>query len=284
MKIYGTVTDISEKTELAKAKLQFEVEGTELLTVFTDNQGRFEAEQDLSSYIGKQLKVTVEKDNYEDRQLLREISREDIAIDIELAAVKLVDAQAVVPEKKTEKKPYVEPVKPTNNRMMIVVGAACAVVLAIVVIYYATRPEVNIKSFQAAPKTIIKGKSAKLRWRTKKAETVTIKEIGPELLGPNGEIEVTPQRTTTYTLIAKGKNSRAIKRCKVIVKKPMGPIVPAVPMHGLQITNETACKKWCAQHHDTCRKCSELRTCGPGYERVKSWTGTGKDWFACKKR
>lgn len=48
-------------------------------------------------------------------------------------------------------------------------------------------------------------------------------------------------------------------------------------------TNEQKCKKWCREHPE-CAECSTLRGCGPGYEHLRSWTGAGKNWHACKKK
>lgn len=44
------------------------------------------------------------------------------------------------------------------------------------------------------------------------------------------------------------------------------------------------CEKWCSEHPDKCDKCSTKVGCGSGYKKVKSWTGYGKNWYACKKR
>ena len=48
-------------------------------------------------------------------------------------------------------------------------------------------------------------------------------------------------------------------------------------------TNKEACEKWCREHSE-CVKCSTKKGGGRGYKHLKSWTGRGKNWHACKKR
>ena len=43
-----------------------------------------------------------------------------------------------------------------------------------------------------------------------------------------------------------------------------------------------ACKKWCAGN-PKCSYCSKHVGCGVGYKNMKSWTGRGKNYYACKK-
>jgi hypothetical protein len=47
--------------------------------------------------------------------------------------------------------------------------------------------------------------------------------------------------------------------------------------------NHRACQDWCAAN-DECVKCDTNRACGRGYKRLKSWTGKGTNWHACKRR
>jgi hypothetical protein len=42
------------------------------------------------------------------------------------------------------------------------------------------------------------------------------------------------------------------------------------------------CKEWCAQNEE-CGKCMPLLPCPPGTKKLKSWTGFGKNWYACSK-
>jgi hypothetical protein len=48
-------------------------------------------------------------------------------------------------------------------------------------------------------------------------------------------------------------------------------------------SHEQACNAWCDANPD-CAKCSDSVGCGRGYKKIKSWTGYGKNWYACKKR
>lgn len=48
--------------------------------------------------------------------------------------------------------------------------------------------------------------------------------------------------------------------------------------------NRAACESWCQAHKPTCVFCSTYRNCGNDYDNMKSWTGQGTNWHACKKR
>jgi hypothetical protein len=48
--------------------------------------------------------------------------------------------------------------------------------------------------------------------------------------------------------------------------------------------HEAACNKWCAENKPDCDHCSPMSGCGSGYDTIKSWTGRGKNWHACKRR
>lgn len=47
--------------------------------------------------------------------------------------------------------------------------------------------------------------------------------------------------------------------------------------------HKAQCEEWCAAN-SSCSKCSDKVGCGRGYKKIKSWTGRGKNWYACKKR
>lgn len=49
-------------------------------------------------------------------------------------------------------------------------------------------------------------------------------------------------------------------------------------------SNLQACKNWCNANKPQCVKCSSLKNCGIGYKNMKSWTGHGKNYHACRKR
>ncbi len=46
--------------------------------------------------------------------------------------------------------------------------------------------------------------------------------------------------------------------------------------------NHRLCEQWCNAHKPECRKCSTIRTCGPSHRRMRSWTGVGRNWHACR--
>lgn len=45
--------------------------------------------------------------------------------------------------------------------------------------------------------------------------------------------------------------------------------------------NRTDCESWCAGE-ERCKKCSDSIGCGRGFTELKSFTGSGKNWFACR--
>jgi hypothetical protein len=60
--------------------------------------------------------------------------------------------------------------------------------------------------------------------------------------------------------------------------------VSGTPLPEAASANEAICKDWCERNKPECSMCSHLPGCTPGYAPIKSWRGTGRDWFACKKR
>ena len=46
--------------------------------------------------------------------------------------------------------------------------------------------------------------------------------------------------------------------------------------------NKADCEEWCAGN-ELCEKCSTLKGCGKDYTSMKSWTGAGTNWHACRK-
>ena len=49
------------------------------------------------------------------------------------------------------------------------------------------------------------------------------------------------------------------------------------------VKHEQACRAWCDGRED-CDHCSTMRNCGTGYDTMRSWTGYGKNWHACKRK
>ncbi len=46
--------------------------------------------------------------------------------------------------------------------------------------------------------------------------------------------------------------------------------------------NRVACRQWCNANKPRCRMCSTVPTCGPSHRRLKSFTGPGRNWYACR--
>jgi len=86
----------------------------------------------------------------------------------------------------------------------------------------------NISYFTATPSTIKLGEKSTLSWEVNNSTSVEIDE-GIGLVSPTGSIEVSPLKTTTYTLLAKNIRTdeesgalvggSAIKLCSVTVEK-----------------------------------------------------------------
>ena len=84
MKIYGIVTDAIEEKPLAKSKVVLYIGEIELVTFYSDKDGKFQVEQKLDQHIGETLICHVKKDNFNHREVTYKIGDEDIRLDIEL--------------------------------------------------------------------------------------------------------------------------------------------------------------------------------------------------------
>ncbi|MCS6885589.1 MAG: OmpA family protein [Acidobacteriota bacterium] len=73
-------------------------------------------------------------------------------------------------------------------------------------------------SLTAEPSAISRGEQARLRWATQNADRVDFPGIGT--FGPNGELEVAPFESTTYTATARGKGGEATASARVTVTAP----------------------------------------------------------------
>ena len=47
--------------------------------------------------------------------------------------------------------------------------------------------------------------------------------------------------------------------------------------------NRAECNAWCDAHAE-CVRCDTRRGCGPGLANLRSWTGPGRNWHACRER
>ncbi len=164
MKIYGIVTDAAEEKPLAKSKVVLYIGEIELVTFYSDKDGKFQIEQKLDQHIGETLICHVEKDNFNPREVTYKIGDEDIRLDIELVPierekpVELPKEEIVPPSppppETTPKPPRAEP---SNKKWLkIAIGIAAVIVVAIgayFVISHERRPEpVHRPALRPAPR------------------------------------------------------------------------------------------------------------------------------------
>jgi len=222
MKIYGIITDAAEEKPLAKSKVVLYIGEIELVTFYSDKDGKFQVEQKLDQHIGETLICHVEKDNFKPREVTYKIEDEDIRLDIELIPI---EREKPVEPPKEEIVPPPPPPPPPNMKWIKIAIAVGALIVAGIVVYFLIpgkrvieKPE--IISFDANPSQIMKGTSSTLSWQTSKAEEVEISDIGKISL--SGSRKVSPRETTTYTLMARNEEGKEVGR-KVTVK--VSPII-----------------------------------------------------------
>jgi hypothetical protein len=93
-------------------------------------------------------------------------------------------------------------------------------------------------SVVVSPSTINQGASATLTWTSTNADSVEISGV-PEATSPSGVVNVTPNQTTTYTVIARGVQPSAPVTVTVTVITlvvPPPPPPPPPPVFPVQIT------------------------------------------------
>ncbi|MCS7301044.1 MAG: hypothetical protein NZ556_05770, partial [Fimbriimonadales bacterium] len=93
-----------------------------------------------------------------------------------------------------------------------------------------TRPQpVQIEEFVAQPAQITAGETATLRWTVRNADKVLIEPALGEF-DPNRQrsVQVQPQATTTYRLIARNRYGEQIREAVVIVQNAPEPPAPAI--------------------------------------------------------
>ena len=66
MKIYGTIHNAKNNSQIAIVKIKLQVENKEITTIFTDEHGQYEYETD-EDLIGKTLVYTIEKEGFEEK-------------------------------------------------------------------------------------------------------------------------------------------------------------------------------------------------------------------------
>ena len=210
MEITGTVISAKTKEPLGEAKITLSVGTTEIASLYSDGKGYFAHEDATTGYIGETLTCAAEKEGFKTKTLTRRIEEQIIPLEIAM------EEEEVPP--KGKKKPSILP--------KILIGAGIGVVVLALVLagifvipkFFGNgngetveilRPE--IFSFTADPTTIKKGQKANLSWKTKNAVEVIIEPLGKEFK-PSASIKVSPHKTTTYTLMARNKEGKTVRR------------------------------------------------------------------------
>lgn len=78
--------------------------------------------------------------------------------------------------------------------------------------------QVRILRFQANPNVVDAGQSSTLTWQVENAQSVEIVGVGP-VNNTSGSTQVTPQNTTTYTLVARNQNGEVRESATVTVRQ-----------------------------------------------------------------
>ena len=207
MEITGTVISARTKEPLGEAKITLSVGTTEMASLYSDGKGYF-AHEESTDYIGETLTCAAEKEGFKTKTLTRTIEEQIIPLEIAMEE----EAQEPIP-------------KPNGKSILpkILIGAGIGVVILImaIVAVFVIRNKVEILpaeivAFKAAPPTINKGSRSILTWKTENAVEVIIEPLGKEFK-PSGEIKVRPDKTTTYTLMARNEEGKEVRR-EVTVK------------------------------------------------------------------
>lgn len=215
MEITGTVISARTKEPLGEAKITLSVGTTEMASLYSDGKGYF-AHEESTDYIGETLTCAAEKEGFKTKTLTRTIEEQIIPLEIAMEE----EAQEPIP-------------KPNGKSILpkILIGAGIGVVILImaIVAVFVIRNKVEILpaeivAFKAAPPTINKGSRSILTWKTENAVEVIIEPLGKEFK-PSGEIKVRPDKTTTYTLMARNEEGKEVGR-KVTVK--VSPVIREV--------------------------------------------------------
>jgi OOP family OmpA-OmpF porin len=96
-----------------------------------------------------------------------------------------------------------------------------------------TPPEKPTASITATPATVQKGQSTKICWITLNSTSVSVDNVGT--VNPNDCRQVSPEKTTTYRVVAKGAGGSAEAATSVTVAEPTPP-PPAKPAASITAT------------------------------------------------
>lgn len=99
--------------------------------------------------------------------------------------------------------------------VVLLLGAGCSKKVAKVAPPAPPAPPTPTATLAASPDVIHPGQSAILTWQTQNADQVTLEGLG--LVNPSGTHTVSPNTSTTYTLIAKGPGGSKDASARVTV-------------------------------------------------------------------
>jgi len=92
-----------------------------------------------------------------------------------------------------------------------------------------TAPTAPTATLRAAPSVIEEGQSSTLSWNSSNATELRLEPVvGP--VGPQGSTTITPERSTTYTLTAKGPGGSAEASARITVNVPASAPSPVTPV------------------------------------------------------
>ena len=229
MKIYGIITSATEEKPLAKAKVVLYIGENELVTFYSDKDGKFQVEQKLDQHIGETLVCNVEKDDFKPQEVTYKIEDEDIRLDIELVPIEL---EKPVEPKQEEVVP--PPPPPPNRKWLKIALVVGALIVAGIVVYFLIpgKPKPEIVYFKANPSSITRGNGATLSWKTLGAKGIKIDPVIGRVRA-SGNKRVNPKKTTRYTLTARNQQGQTIKRITIKIaitpqrpRRDVGRVVP----------------------------------------------------------
>lgn len=228
MKITGNAISARTKEPLGEAKITLSVGTTEMASLYSDGKGYF-AHEESTDYIGETLTCTAEKEGFKTKTLTRTIAEQIIPVEIAM------EEEAGETISTPNNKPSILP--------KILIGAGIGVVvLALVLVGVfvigngngnGNGQKVEIISFKADPSTIKRGEESNLTWKTKNAVEVIIEPLGRRFR-PSGRNKVRPNKTTTYTLMARNEEGKRVTR-NVTVKVSPGIRPGGFPRKALEL-------------------------------------------------
>ncbi len=118
-----------------------------------------------------------------------------------------------------------------------------------VVVVGVERSQARFVSCSASPATILPGEAATLNWNSENARSVEV--VGVGTFAPVGSTVVTPQQSTTYTLIARGDGGEGTCTATVAVQTGNRPIIASFKAEPMEIVEgDKSTLSWSVQGAD----------------------------------